>query len=139
MIANIAAQRAPLAMTFEALVSAPLLDDEAVFAATFTSPEELCLLQLRCLLTHIRGHCLLVPHDRGCWRRKTAFAWVEGYEKSSALSSAENDALIASPLARIEELSKRLAELEEDNAALHGTPRASSRQRNLSRKKWKLG
>jgi hypothetical protein len=47
---------------------------------------------------------------------------VEGYENSSALSSAENDALIASLLARIEELSKRLAELEEDDAALHGTP-----------------
>lgn len=37
---------------------------------------------------------------------------------SSSLSSAEKDALIATLLARIEELSKRLAALEEENAAL---------------------
>jgi len=37
---------------------------------------------------------------------------------SSSLSSAEKDALIATLLARIDELSKRLAALEEENAAL---------------------
>jgi transposase len=37
---------------------------------------------------------------------------------SSALSSAENDALIATLLARIDELSNRLAALESENAAL---------------------
>jgi hypothetical protein len=37
---------------------------------------------------------------------------------SSALSSAEKDALIARLLARIDELSKRLAAVEAENAAL---------------------
>jgi transposase len=37
---------------------------------------------------------------------------------SSSLSSADKDALIATLLARVEELSKRLAELERENAAL---------------------
>src|SRR5215204_2821009 len=37
---------------------------------------------------------------------------------SSAMSSAEKDALIATLLARIDELSKRVAALEKENAAL---------------------
>ena len=37
---------------------------------------------------------------------------------SSSLSSAEKDALIATLLARIDELSKRLRALEEENATL---------------------
>src|SRR5438270_7829256 len=37
---------------------------------------------------------------------------------SSSLSSADKDALIGTLLARVEELSKRLAELEKENAAL---------------------
>src|SRR5215217_4180503 len=37
---------------------------------------------------------------------------------SSAMSSAEKDALIATLLARIDELSKRLASLEKENAGL---------------------
>jgi hypothetical protein len=40
---------------------------------------------------------------------------------SSALSSAEKDALIARLLARIDELSKRLAAVEAENAALRDT------------------
>src|SRR5258707_3319637 len=44
--------------------------------------------------------------------------WVTPRPDSSSLSSAEKDALIATLLARIDELGKRLAVLEVENAAL---------------------
>ena len=57
---------------------------------------------------------------------------------SSSLSSAEKDALIATLLARIDELSKRLDALEKENAELRAKlklpPKTRARRRRVGRR-----